>query len=91
MGRYGLYGPYLYDYHLNYPTHQCVILNRNQCECKAISVYVWQSEYVHEYVLAYLQSNFFFISLYYSNYSYCIFWWVNKSLMMSNVLSIIIL
>ncbi len=46
MGHYGLYGSYLYDYHLNYPTHQC--------ECLAILVYVWQSEYEREYVLEYV-------------------------------------
>ncbi len=47
-----LYGPYLYDYHLYYPAHQCVWLltiNSNQCECLAISVCI--SEYVREYVL----------------------------------------
>ncbi len=83
MGRYGLYGPYQYDYQLNYPSHQCVIINSYRCECLAISVYVWQSEYVlecvREYVLAYIQS-YFFISFYYSNYSYCsLFLWANKS------------
>ncbi len=34
--------------------HQRVItdcMTSNQCECLAISVYVWQSEYVLEYVL----------------------------------------
>ncbi len=25
ISHYGLYGPYLYDYHLYYPAHQCVI------------------------------------------------------------------
>ncbi len=39
--------------------------NSNQCECLAISVYVWQSEYVSEYVL----HTKLFVSLYYSNYS----------------------
>ncbi len=67
MGRYGLYGPYQYDYQLNYPSHQCVIINSYQCECLAISVYVWQSEYVlecvREYVLAYIQSFFFFFCI----------------------------
>ncbi len=60
IGRYGLHGSYLYDYHLNYPVLISVWLltNSNQCECLAISVYVWQSEYV----LAYIQSYFFFIS-----------------------------
>ncbi len=51
MGFYGLYGPYLYDYHLNYPTQECVIINSNQCD-----QFVWQPEYVCEYVLAYIQS-----------------------------------
>ncbi len=55
IGCYGLYGPYLYDYHLNYPAHKCVSINSNQCECLALSEYVWQSEYLHEYVLAYIQ------------------------------------
>ncbi len=27
---YELYGPYLYDYHLYYPTHQCVITDYQQ-------------------------------------------------------------
>ncbi len=34
-------------------------------------MYVWQSEYISEYVLAYIQSDLFFIYFYYSNHSYC--------------------
>ncbi len=48
-----LYGPYLYDYNLYYTAHQCVIINSNQCECLAISVYV------REYVLHTTQFFFF--------------------------------
>ncbi len=59
-----LHGPYLYDYNLYYTTHQCVIINSNQCECLAISVYV------REYST---YNAIFFLSFYYSNYSYCIF------------------
>ncbi len=44
-------------------------INSNQCECLTISVYVWQSENVREYVL--YTKHFF--SFYYSNYSSCIF------------------
>ncbi len=45
-------------------TSVCKLLtNSNQCECLAKSVYVWQSEYVCEYELAYIQS-YFFISFY---------------------------
>ncbi len=73
MGRYGLYGQYLYDYYLNYPTHQCVIINSNQFECLAISVYVWQSEYV----LAYIHSLFIFIT---PILFIVFFLWANKSL-----------
>ncbi len=61
---------------MDYMAHICMIIiwitphisvwlltNSNQCECLAISVYVWQSEYVREYVLAYIRSNFFIYSL----------------------------
>ncbi len=54
---------------MDYMGHICMIIvwitpnitvwlltKSNQCECLAISVYVWQSEYVREYVLAYIQS-----------------------------------
>ncbi len=57
---------------MNYMAHICMIViwitphisvwlltNSNQCECLAISVYVWQSEYVRVHVLAYIQSYFF--------------------------------
>ncbi len=57
---------------MDYMAHICMIIiwmtlhisvwlptNSNQWECLAISVYVWQSEYVREYVLAYIQSFFF--------------------------------
>ncbi len=46
--------------------HQCVITDCNQCECLAISVYVWQSGYI-----LYTKQILFFY--YYSNYSYCMF------------------
>ncbi len=58
---------------MDYMAHICMIViwitphisvwlltNSNQCECLAISVYVWQSEYVRVHVLAYIQSYFFF-------------------------------
>ncbi len=47
IGCYGLYGPYLYDYHLYYPTHQCVIINSNQWECLAIRVCTWVCTSLH--------------------------------------------
>ncbi len=58
---------YLYEYQsaiMDYMAHICMIIicitphisvwlltNSNQCECLAISVYVWKSEYVRTYVL----------------------------------------
>ncbi len=67
IGCYGLYGPYLYDYHLYYPTHQCVIINSNQWECLAIRVCTWVCTSLHTKLF------FLFLSFYYSNFSYCIF------------------
>ncbi len=59
-----LYGPYLYDYHLYYRTSVCDYwhINRNQCECLAISVYVWPSEYVLHTKILLLKLFFFFCS-----------------------------
>ncbi len=37
-------------------------INSKQCECLAISVYVWQSEYVREYV-QHTKQFFFFLLL----------------------------
>ncbi len=51
VGHYGLYGPYLYDYHLYYPAHQCVItdyyhqsvwMSGNISVCLAIRVCAWE-------------------------------------------------
>ncbi len=54
--------------------HQRVITDYNQCECLAISVYVWQCRVLSMYASTYkANSSFFFLLFYYSNYSYCIF------------------
>ncbi len=66
-----LYGPYLYDYHLYYPAHQCVITDIISV-CLAIRECTWVCT-TYKYI-------FFFLSFYYSNCSYCIFLWSNKSL-----------
>ncbi len=70
-----LYGPYLYDYHLNYPTHQCVITDIQQSVwmfgdisvCLAIRACTWVCTTLHTKLF------FFYLSFYCSNYSYCIF------------------
>ncbi len=63
IGRYGLYGPYLYDYHLNYPAHQCVITDYQQSVCifgyisvcLAIRVCMWVcTAYIQSYFCLYL-------------------------------------
>ncbi len=41
-----------------------LLTNSNQSECLAISVYVWQSEYVCECVLAYIQSYLFYLFIF---------------------------
>ncbi len=50
--------------------HQRVITDCNQCECLAISVYVWQSEYILHTTQILFFINCFYFLLY---YSYCIF------------------
>ncbi len=54
--------------------HQRVITDCMTMRGNISVAYVWQSEYVLQYIAYYMQSYFFlFLSFYYSNYSYCIF------------------
>ncbi len=50
-------------------------IDNNQCECMAILVYVWQSEYVREYELHTKQFYFLLLKLFLLH-----FLWSNKSL-----------
>ncbi len=52
IGHYGLYGPYLYDYHLYYPAHQCV------------NVWPYQSMYESMYYIQSYLSFFLLLKLF---------------------------
>ncbi len=61
IGRYGLYGPYLYDYHLNYRTSVC------DYWLTAISVNVWPYQGMSDNQSMYYKQSYFFSLFYYLN------------------------